>query len=145
MTLDRRKATVGSAVLFSAYEYALIVLPVGLYVLLESLEGKTPTHSFTYTPEWNIATIFLVAQGQSLYRFETEDMGRRRSRPSVGLLALAAIVVIVLSVSNIMFAFRHETWITAVSMWFLFGLSSLAFVAMVTGARFAATRVAKGE
>ena len=140
---ERRGPTVNSAVLFAAYEYALVVLPVALYVLLASLENADPLHSFTYTPEWNIATIFLVAQGQSLYRIEAEEMGARRSRPATGLLALAAIVVIVLAASNILFAFRHETLTTAVGMWSLFLLSSLAFMAMVTGARFVGSRITR--
>jgi hypothetical protein len=140
MVEERRSLAVNSAVLFAAYEYALVVLPVALFVFLQSLEAKDPLHLFTYTPEWNIATIFLVVQGQSLYRFEAEEMGGRRSRPATGLLALAASVMIVLAASNILFAFRHETFLTAVCMWCLFLLSSLAFMAMVTGARFVGSR-----
>ena len=138
---SRGRNVLGSAIVYAVYEYVLIVLPVALYVLLESLHSQTPQYTFTYTPEWNIATIFLVAQGQSLYRFETETLGQRSAKSTVGLLALAAIVVVVLAAANIQFSLAHKSQITAVAMWLLFALASATFLVMIASARFVAAGV----
>lgn len=124
------------AVLFSFYEYCLIVLPVALYVFLVAIAADKPLNTFFHSPEWNIATVFLVAQGQSLYRLELDRLRRRTSSAALGLIALSAIVTVVLAASNIHFGLRSFSVATMICMWLLFLAATAAFLSFVTGATF---------
>lgn len=135
----------GPAILFAVYEYVLVVMPVALYVFLHSLHAESLSYTLTYSADWNIATIFLAAQGQSLYRFEAENKRRHNSRSASGLFTLSAILLIVLAASNIQIGLSHPSYITALCMWVLFVISSVAFLLMITGARFVASRFSQGR
>lgn len=122
------------AVLFSVYEYCLIVLPVALYVFLHAIAADKPLSTFFHSPEWNIATVFLVAQGQSLYRLKLDQLRRRTSPAALGMIALSAIVTVVLAASDIHFGLRSSSVTTMVCMWLLFVAATGAFLSFVTGA-----------
>lgn len=121
--------------MYTTYEYALIVVPVALYILLAGISDVPQPHSPGASPEWNIATIFLVAQAQSLYRMHIETTGRRISHPAIGLIASASLIIIVCAATNIQIGLKHHTARSLLSMWLLFALASAAFIGFVTGAR----------
>jgi len=101
---------------------------------LVSLADVRPLSTFCHSPEWNIATVFLVAQGQSLYRLELDRLRRRTSPAALGLIALSAIVTVVLAASNIHFGLRSSSIMTMICMWLLFIAATAAFLSFVTGA-----------
>jgi hypothetical protein len=132
------------AMLFSFYEYCLIVLPVALYVFLVAIAADKPFSTFVHSPEWNIATVFLVAQGQSLYRLELDRLRRRTSSAALGLIALSAIVTVVLAASNIHFGLRSFSVSTMICMWLLFIAATAAFLSFVTGATLLVLKAERG-
>jgi hypothetical protein len=93
------------------------------------------SHSAGVSPEWDIATIFLVAQAQSLYRFHIEATGKRLSHPALGLITSASLIIIVFAATNIQMSLRGATTRSVVSMWVLFTVASASFLGFVTGAR----------
>ena len=133
--------TLKSALLVALHEYSLIVIPVALYIVIHGRETSDPMCSILHSPEWNIATIFLVAQGQALYRAELDKISRRRSVPALGLIGMAAVVLLVLATSNIHWAFDEPTPSVRIITWLLFAISSFSFLGFITGVRL----VASGE
>lgn len=127
--------------MYTTYEYVLIVLPVALYILLASIGDVKPPHSADVSPEWNIATIFLVAQAQSLYRVHIEVSGRRISHPAIGLMTSAALIVVVCAATNIQIGLKQHTTRSTVAMWLLFVAASAAFLGFVTGARLVSLKI----
>lgn len=113
-------------------------MPVGLYVFIHSQEMPHPAEEVIHSPEWNIATIFLLAQGQALYRAELDRTGKRLSQSSLGLMGLAAATLLVLAASNIHWAFQKSTPAVIKSMWTLFGVVSTAFLGFISGAKLVA-------
>lgn len=132
-TPDRRKFQF--ALLWTAYEYLLIITPVALYVYLVSLHHLYAFCEFIHSPEWNIATIFLASQGQSIYRTELEESQRSMSRPVMGLIGLFVLLVIVFAVANIQSSFIRPSTTVTTLMWVLFSLASLIFFSFLTGAK----------
>ena len=128
------------ALVYTAYEYVLIVLPVAMYIFLAAVGQAKPHHGFGDSPEWNIATIFLVAQAQSLYRLHIEASGKRLSHPALGLIALLSLLLIVFAATNIQLTLRHGSLMALVCMWTLLGVSSAIFIGFVTGARLLSLR-----
>jgi hypothetical protein len=128
MSLQTRQAS-----LTALYEYMLVTLPVGMYVLMEAVHK----HDLLYlarSPEWSIATIFLSFQGASLYQKELKKMGRGISETVSGLFGLAALCVTV-TASIVAFLSMHaDSAMLLFVRLFLFVLSSLAFILMVGGA-----------
>jgi hypothetical protein len=80
-----------SALLSAAYEYLLIVVPVGLYVALEATR-KDRLAIFWTSPEWAIATVFLLFQGLTLYIRHLSRTGVRLSATKIGLLGLFSLI-----------------------------------------------------
>lgn len=137
------------AAIYTAYEFMLVVLPVALYAALAAVAepkvGAQPPHGLGSSPEWNIATIFLVAQAQSLYRLHVESSGRRISHPALGLIALISLTIIVCAVANVQIALHAQTGRTILVMWILFAVATFAFVGFVTGARLLSLRSRGGH
>ena len=135
----------GKSALYTIYEYVLIVLPVALYIFLAAMADARTPHSAGSSPEWNIATIFLVAQAQSLYRLHIEATGKRLSHPALGLIASATLIVIVFAATNIQISLHMQTDRTVAAMWLLFGIATSAFLGFVTGARLLSLRSRGGR
>jgi hypothetical protein len=126
----------GQALLTAFYEYLLITLPVGLFVTLDAYHTNEPDFLW-HSPEWAIATIFLLFQGLSLYVRLLSNSGAKVSGTSVGLLALVSLLITALTLIN---AYRAlgENGNTSSSIAFrltLFGLVSAAFLMLVAGAK----------
>jgi len=80
-----------SALLSASYEYLLITVPVGLYVALDATR-KNELEIFWESPEWAIATVFLLFQGLTLYMRHLGRTGARLSPTRIGLLGLIALI-----------------------------------------------------
>jgi hypothetical protein len=135
------RSRIGTASLYAAYEYLLVVVPVGLYVFVHGLHEKSLTVACANSPEWNIASIFLLMHGQFLYHVYLESTGRRIARAAMGIIALFSILGVVLAASNIQLALQEPSRRIALSMWLLFALSSLVFVALVVSGRLVAKTI----
>jgi FlaA1/EpsC-like NDP-sugar epimerase len=118
----------------------LIVLPVTLYIFLAFMADPKSQHSPGTSPEWNIATIFLVAQAQSLYRLHLESTGRRLSHPALGLITSASLIVVVFAATNIQFILHDHSERSVVAMWLLFSVATISFLGFVIGARIVSLR-----
>lgn len=117
--------------LSALYEYSLVVAPVFVYVLFEAIESGV---AFLATsPEWSIATTFLAFQGRALYRRHLDATGLPLSSAGLGLVDLAAAIVIILSSLNAYVSLRHNSMAAIAFRVVLFALISLAFL-VFTGA-----------
>jgi protein-S-isoprenylcysteine O-methyltransferase Ste14 len=111
---------------FSLYEYLLITLPVGIYVWLEA-EHK---HDYTYlvkTPEWAIATIFLLFVGLNKYQHVIKKSGRQFFEPIINIIAIAALVLIILAILNARSSLDIETDGKIIARIIYFIIASLFF------------------
>lgn len=125
----------GQAILAAFYEYLLITVPVGLYIGLEAFHQ----HSWSLvirSPEWSMATIFLLFQGLSLYVRNLTGAGAKVSGASIGLLALISLVITVFTLINAYTSLdpEHNTNGAIVFRLGLFVITSLGFLMMVSGA-----------
>lgn len=87
------------AVLSACYEYLLVTVPVGLYIALEA-KHEREVSLFVTSPEWAMATIFLLFQGISLYFRHLTSTGARVSAINLSLLSLISLVVMTVTVVN---------------------------------------------
>lgn len=126
-------------------EYLAVVLPIGIYLIIESLHAGNVS-PLTSSPEWNIGTVFLVVQGQLLYRENLEESGRRVSSTKSGIASLLALVVIVLAIANAQMGLEADSNALVVCRWLLLVFSSGLFFVYVSGSRLlTAQRGAKWE
>ena len=126
----------GQALLTAFYEYLLITVPVGLYIGLEA------THHYNWgllvrSPEWSMATIFLLFQGLSLYLRHLTGAGAKVSSVSVGLMALTSLLITAFTLVNAYTSLEADknTPGAIVFRLGLFLLTSMGFVLMVAGAK----------
>ena len=132
--MPRNKA--GQAILTAFYEYLLITVPVGLYIGLEA----THLHRWDFlfrSPEWAVATIFLLFQGLSLYVRHLAGTGAKVSAASVGLFALISLLMTAFTLINAYTSLDPEenTRAAIIFRLGLFVLTSAGFMVMVAGAK----------
>jgi hypothetical protein len=132
------------AFLYTLYEYLLIVLPVALYVLLESRGHPRVLCAMLASPEWNMATILLGFQGESIYRTHLERQTRSLPTPIIGLIMLFVLVIVVLAANNIPFALSGTSRTASMLTWVLFLLTTIAFLLFITGAHFVTAHSSEG-
>ena len=130
------KATIGTAITNTMYEYLLIVIPVGLYIVLHSSSTEEPVLHFFHSPEWNMATILLAFQGQSMYRALREVHSNPPPQFVVGLIMLYVLVAVVLAARSIPVLLVAHSRGSMILMWILFILTSLGFLFFVSAATF---------
>jgi len=134
------------ALLSAAYEYCLVALPVASYVGLEAFARKEGLF-FLKSPEWAIATIFLLFQGSSLYVRGLDRTGRGLWHLSLGLLAMVVLVLIAIAAINAfnslesLHAARADSGVSMVVRFLLFALASALFFLLVAAGRLAALKV----
>ena len=126
----------GQALLTAFYEYLLITVPVGLYIGLEA----THNHHWgllVHSPEWSMATIFLLFQGLSLYLRHLTGAGGKVSAVSVGLMALTSLLITAFTLVNAYTSLEADknTRGAIVFRLGLFLLTSVGFMVMVAGAK----------
>lgn len=126
----------GLAILTAFYEYLLITIPVGLYIGLEAIH-EHHWILLVHSPEWAVATIFLLFQGVSLYIRHLSSAGARISPVSIGLLALISLTIIAFTVINAYTSLdpQQNTKPAIIFRLGLFVITSLGFLLMVAGAK----------
>ena len=131
--MPRNKA--GQAILTALYEYLLITIPVGLYIGLEAVHSDWKI--LVSSPEWSVATIFLLFQGLTLYVRHLGGTGARVSGVKIGVLALLSLVIAVFTVINIYKSLEegHNTTAAVIFRLGLFLITSAGFMVMVSGAK----------
>lgn len=132
--MPRNKA--GQAILTAFYEYLLITIPVGLYIGLEA----THQHHWPLlieSPEWSMATIFLLFQGLSLYVRHLTGTGAKVSAVSIGLLALVSLTITAFTLINAYTSLEPDenTRAAIIFRLGLFVITSVGFIVMVSGAK----------
>lgn len=85
---------VAKSLMASFYEYLLVVSPVLLFLMLDSV-ARNNWSVLISSPEWSIATIFLAFQGRTIHR--RCMAGRRVSDNWLALIDLAAVFITVAS------------------------------------------------
>lgn len=127
------RASITRALFEAMHEYALIAAPVAFYVALEAVHKQDAIYFIT-SPEWAIATMFLVLQGGSLYRYHITASGRILNRSFRGLLSLAGLSVTGCAAVNAYADLEAAEFNSIVLRVFLFSLTSIAFLLMTTSA-----------
>jgi hypothetical protein len=124
------------AVLTACYEYLLVTVPVGLYVALEAKHAGNVS-LFVTSPEWAVATIFLLFQGISLYFRHLNSTGARVSAINLSLLCLISLVIMTITVVNAYTSLDEpENTGGAIGIRSLMFVSvSAAFLIMVSGSK----------
>jgi hypothetical protein len=126
---------INQAVLSAIYEYLLVTVPVGLYIALEA-KHEHEASLFLTSPEWAVATIFLLFQGISLYFRHLTSTGAKVSGINISLLALISLVVMTVTVVNA-YTSLEESENTGGSIGIrllMFVAVSAAFLILVSGA-----------
>ena len=141
--MTKKKAPLSSesreAIACAIYEYLLIVLPVLLYLLMESLH-RDDWFALWRSPEWSIATLFLAFQAGSLYARKMTKTGRKLSFDTMSLLALGIVVIISVATLNTWLSLVHPSaWVTGFRV-FLFTLVTMVFIILVGSGRAAELR-----
>lgn len=134
---DGMNVQVRRTLLKLAGEYIVVTAPIIIYVVLEAVHDADA--SFLYkSPEWSIATIFLLIQTIRIYLDEMHgSVGRLFSSILVLFLAIitiAAGVNMYIGLGDV----HHQSLITVIVKWTLFGMSSMVFVYVAGAAIYAA-------
>jgi hypothetical protein len=120
-----------------AIEYLLLTFPILLYVSIEAIHHSDPKYLIT-SPEWSIATIFVLLQTYRLYSEEMKSViGQRFGHFLVIILAMfaaGAAINIYLGMDNILV----PSWPVVFTKWGLLLVSTALFV-YVAGAAIYAT------
>lgn len=122
-----------------AAEYIIITLPIAIYVTLEAISDQKA--AFLYrSPEWSIATVFLIVQTIRMYLEEMHgSVGRSFSYILMLILTvvtLAAGVNIYVSLGDV----QNQATATVAVKWVLFVIASLLFIYIAGAAIYAAER-----
>jgi len=110
------------------FEYLILVLPIGIYVMLEALHKHKWTYFFQ-SPEWGIATIFLSFQGVSIYIKSLSGKNKQLNHSFLGILILIVIVVTIAAILNSYLSLENDsnTYSSIVFRLLLFLISTLYF------------------
>ena len=125
--------------LFSLFEYLLIVTPVGIYVAIEAI-SKGSISYFFYSPEWAIATIFLSFVGIAHYVKEIESVGKKVMHSYFGILGISNVLIVVAAVLNSSASLKmlHHSQDSEAAIMFricLFIIVTILFFIAVAGSR----------
>lgn len=126
------KTSVGEALV----EYLVLVLPVAIYVGLESYHK----HEFAYfyeSPEWAIATVFLQFQGAYLFiKHSTKRRAGKLSEWRVTLLSLVALMIVVASAMNALDSMHEESKEKVAFRAALFFFTTIQFLVLVAASKY---------
>lgn len=118
-------------------EYFLLVLPILIYVSLEALHHNDGWYILK-SPEWSVATIFIVIQ---TVRMHLESIGDSWNRSFTVLLIILLGIVAMTAGINIYVALHdvaNQSIGTMMTKWMLYFISSLFFVLVAGASIFAA-------
>lgn len=116
----------------AAYEYMLISLPVGIYVILECLHKGSWLYFFK-SPEWSIVTIFLAFVSLSRYISTIKKMGANVFEPIIGVISVCILLVIIFAILNAKSSIESESTEAICFRIVLFCITSVFFFIFMTG------------
>ena len=116
-------------------EYVLITLPVLVYVGLEALHHQSVAY-LTTSPEWSVATMFLLLQ---TFRLQNKAVASDFSRNFSELLVIVLLVFAIAASINIHMSMQTVplTWGLVATKWALFVAASAMFVYIAGAAIYA--------
>lgn len=120
---------------FALSEYLLIALPVFLFVSLEAAHHHRMSWLWM-SPEWSIATIFIVFRQLFLHYLLLHRSGRALNEPVLVLYFLGALLAITGALFNTWYSLgTNGPWAVAIRL-ILLVASSMMFLIFVGGAYF---------
>jgi hypothetical protein len=131
-TFSRDKGHIYRSIIKTAVEYLLVVLPVGIYVVIESIHRKD-SHFIWESPEWAIAVIFLSFQGLTIFAESLAGIGSRLDSNFQRLLGLVGLILTIAASINVYASSEKEF----ASRLILFMISTLYFLLLVAAGKFA--------
>ena len=117
------------------YEYFIITMPVGIYVILEASSHSGEWHKLYTSPEWAIATIFLSFVSLSKYMGSIMKAGKEVNLAKIGIFGLVILIIIIMSTINAKMSVEAETDGEIIGRALLFILSTFIFFVLMTGRR----------
>lgn len=127
------RTTTIQAVNFALAEYLLIVLPVLLFITLEAAHSNSWSKMWK-SPEWAIATLFLVLRLGFLHYMLLHRTGRRLNEPVLLIYVLGGLCISAAAVVNAWHSFGNDSYGAIALRLVLLMATSLAFFAAVGGA-----------
>lgn len=116
----------------AVYEYLIISLPVGIYVILECLHQNDWTR-FVTSPEWSIVTIFLAFISLSRYVSTIKKAGTTVFEPIIGIMSVVILLVIICAILNAKASIDKESYQAIYFRIFLFSITTVFFFIFMTG------------
>lgn len=119
------------AIINALIEYFLITAPIGLYVTFESIHK----HSWTYmlsSPEWGIATIFLIFIGITNYVSSARKCKKEVDETIIRVLVVSRFFLITVSILVTLFSVLHDNIVLKVVRSLLFLFISAGFIIMIS-------------
>lgn len=135
MTKNRFTSEFKKALIYSFFEYAVILAPIALYVFLEANNYKHDWHFFFTSPEWSIGTIFLSTISVHTYLQKSWQKQSRNVDDVLKIYSLGSLIVIVLATLNAEWSLNFETQKLIYCRWLLFLISSTIFIIFMTNSK----------
>lgn len=98
----------------AAFEYILILFPIGIYVLIETIH-KDDYYYFFKSPEWAIANIFLVFQGTFIFYKNVTKQAKKVKPHFLGILLFVFLAITTICLFNSYFSIdggKNGSWKT---------------------------------
>lgn len=114
------------ALLFSFFEYFIILLPIAIYVFLEAIH-KNNLAFFLQSAEWSIGIIFLSFISINKYIQSSYKNAKSAMNESMNIYSLINIIVIVLATLNAVWSIESDTITLQICRLILFLFASLIF------------------
>lgn len=121
------------ALLKSLYEYAIITLPIGLYVTIEAIHKESLNYLVT-SPEWGIAIIFLIYLGITDYISSARKSKEIVNEISIQIFNLIRLVGIIVSLMLTHYSVNADSMTLKIIRIIAFIIVSLGFIILITGA-----------
>ena len=119
--------------LASLYEYLLVILPVGLYVLLESIHKDDLSYLIT-SPEWAIASMFLSFIAFREYITSIRKSKRNAREPFLKLMSIISLLMTSTALVTTIFSIFYDNIFLVVFRVLFFILLSIIFLSIVVSA-----------
>ena len=117
----------------SLYEYAIITLPIGLYVTIEAIHKESLNYLVT-SPEWGIAIIFLIYLGITDYISSARKSKEIVNEISIQIFNLIRLVGIIVSLMLTHYSVNADSMTLKIIRIIAFIIVSLGFIILITGA-----------
>lgn len=122
------------ALLFAFFEYIIVLLPIAIYVYLESVHKQDPRFFFK-SPEWAIGIIFLSFISVNKYVQTCYKNSQKALQESLNIYSLLNIIIIVFATLNTVWSIEGGTKTLLICRVFLFVFASLIFFVFMVNSK----------